>query len=690
MPTPASPGRNTVQECPPAALLLRKLPVTRPIAAGVVVGLLHEGKQGDSWAVDRPDVWINCGVVAKARVVAGEQHIAGHHPLARLVVPVGHGEALKELRREGRAHGDEVAVRAEGLPDPVVVGPLLVLPDLADLPDLEVVLRDPVQLLLLHLEPHVVEVDGVEPDGLLGTLHRDVVNQAADHRHLVAAEVEHEVRDEDPDPELLRGRLQARRHVDVRGEVRGVDLQLAADGALDGPAAVQAEAHAHAVALQALQQARVAAVLREHAGLVDLSHDLDERQHGHVRELRLLVRGGSGEAPDGEEGLADVLVGCAVEVVDATVDDLAHLVDEDHDLLPEHVGRQREVADAAEADDGVDLLPGHHGVHAGAVAAAHVLAYDLGAGLPEAQGEEPAELDDGLLQDDGLHGLLDLLHAEGLVKELPDAAHVREPLPALRALLLLTSELPVAELDRLQGVVLDGLHLGDHPLYGVQQQLVGVHVEGPRADAHGKADEDGLEHAQARLKLRDGPAVEGEHHVHVPLLRVALREGHEVVHLRAAKLLVHGAHRGVLAIRGRGHGDAQEDRAAFCPGPRKLDPHARGQRHHLRHPPGVHVPSVPLGQRGRRVQRVRPQKPGLVELRELREVGPGRAPHDLDQGRGVEAQPEELREAPAVVLVGEGQEVLLVPRAAAEALQLQAVGGCAEATKAPRQLRASG
>lgn len=49
--------------------------------------------------------------------------------------------------------------------------------------------------------------------------------------------------DEDGNPVLLCGGLQARRHVHVRAQVGGVDFVLRADGTLNGPANVQAEAH---------------------------------------------------------------------------------------------------------------------------------------------------------------------------------------------------------------------------------------------------------------------------------------------------------------------------------------------------------------------------------------------------------------------------------------------------------------
>mmetsp|Transcript_95904 Transcript_95904/g.254774 ORF Transcript_95904/g.254774 Transcript_95904/m.254774 type:complete len:380 (-) Transcript_95904:852-1991(-) len=378
---------------------------------------------------------------------------------------------------------------------------------------------------------HVVQVDRVEPDRLLGALDGDVVDQTADHGHVMAAEIEHEVGDEYPDAKLLRCGLQAGGHVDVRREVRCVDLELAAYGALDGPATMQTEAHLHAVVGDALQQARVPAVYGQDAGLVDLGYNLDEGHDGHVRQLGLLLRARPGEAPDDEEGVADVLVRSPVEVVHAAVHNLAHLVHEDHDLLLQHLRRVCEVADAAEADDGVNLLPRHHRVHPSAVATLHVLPDDLGAGLAKTQREQSTKFDDGLLEDDRFHGLPDLFCMACPVQQLPEGAHLGELLTALHALDLFAPVLQVAKLHGLQWIVPDGLHLGDHALNRFEQQLVGIDVEGPHADANGKADEDGLEHAQPSLQLRRSPTIKGKNHVHVVLLGVGLHQRHEVFDL---------------------------------------------------------------------------------------------------------------------------------------------------------------
>mmetsp|Transcript_13064 Transcript_13064/g.27308 ORF Transcript_13064/g.27308 Transcript_13064/m.27308 type:complete len:208 (-) Transcript_13064:1954-2577(-) len=207
---------------------------------------------------------------------------------------------------------------------------------------------------------------------------------------------------------------------------------------------MQAEAHLHAVVGQPLQQAWMAAIDRDHPGLVDFGNNLDEGHHSHVSQLRLPLLGGTRQAPDEEEAIADVLVWGAVVVIHTPVHNLGDLVHEEHNFLLQDLGRIREVTDAAEAYDGANLLPGRHGLHTSAGATTHVLPDDLRAGLAKAQGQEAPEFDDGLLQHHRLHGLLHLLAKFVLVYELPTPAHLAELLLALRSLYLLAAMLQVA------------------------------------------------------------------------------------------------------------------------------------------------------------------------------------------------------------------------------------------------------
>mmetsp|Transcript_52541 Transcript_52541/g.159248 ORF Transcript_52541/g.159248 Transcript_52541/m.159248 type:complete len:303 (-) Transcript_52541:377-1285(-) len=301
---------------------------------------------------------------------------------------------------------------------------------------------------------------------------------------------------------------------------------------------MQTKAHLHTEFWQALQQPRMPAVGRQHAGLVDLSNDLDEGHHGHVSELALPLRAVGSQAPDEEEGVANVLVWCTMVVVHAAMHNFTHLVHEEHDLLFEHLSGVSEVPDVAEAYDGINLPSGYHCIHACAGAALHVLADDLCASLPEAQSQEPTQLDDGLLEDDGLHGLPHLLHVVGSVQQLPAPAALGQLLPAFGVLNLLPPVLQVAELHGLQGVVLDGLHLGYHSLDGVQQQLVGGLGERDCTDADSEADEDRLQHAEASFQLCCAPDVKDKHHVNVVFLPARLCQWRVVLHFGAPQLLV--------------------------------------------------------------------------------------------------------------------------------------------------------
>mmetsp|Transcript_70908 Transcript_70908/g.217317 ORF Transcript_70908/g.217317 Transcript_70908/m.217317 type:complete len:313 (-) Transcript_70908:993-1931(-) len=83
-------------------------------------------------------------------------------------------------------------------------------------------------------------------------------------------------------------------------------------------------------------------------------------------------------------------------------------------------------------------------------------------------------------------------------------------------------ELQVAEPDRIQGVVPDGLHLADHPLDRQQDQLVYVPAEEQRADREHDDDEDRLHHTQDGLPLDETAHVEHEHEL---ALHVLFEEG---------------------------------------------------------------------------------------------------------------------------------------------------------------------
>mmetsp|Transcript_108712 Transcript_108712/g.306364 ORF Transcript_108712/g.306364 Transcript_108712/m.306364 type:complete len:257 (+) Transcript_108712:945-1715(+) len=250
--------------------------------------------------------------------------------------------------------------------------------------------------------------------------------------------------------------------------------------------------------------------------------------------------------------------------VHAAVHDLANLVHEDHHLLLQHFGRVHEIPDATKADDGVDLRTWDHRVHAGTSAALHVLADDLSSSLTEAQREKTSEFDNRLFQDDGLHRLLHflLLALFEVHHELPG---LRELLAALRILDFLAAILEVTQVHGLQRVVFDCLHFRNHALDGIQQQRVGIVGKRHGTDANDEADENCLQHAQARLQLRHAPDVESEDHVHEFALVGRPCNGGNPVHLRAAQL-VYGAFGSVLCRHSSlRHGNAEVVVAVLVP-----------------------------------------------------------------------------------------------------------------------------
>mmetsp|Transcript_101202 Transcript_101202/g.241298 ORF Transcript_101202/g.241298 Transcript_101202/m.241298 type:complete len:306 (-) Transcript_101202:1267-2184(-) len=242
------------------------------------------------------------------------------------------------------------------------------------------------------------------------------------------------------------------------------------------------------------------------------------------------------QPPGQKEGLPDVLVWIAEELVDAGVNHGCNSVDEDHDLILKNFGGICEVADVAEAKNRLNSAPWDHGIQSRAVAAAHVLANDLSARLSKAQCQQGPDLDDGLFQNHGLHGLRDGLRRR---TPAPDALpHRQEPpnaqtlalalrfrisvfslLAALEGSHLLPVMLLVANGHGFKRIVSDLVELRDHSLDGCQNQPVCILRKGHGSEAQQETDEDRLRRVQNRLQLRAGPAVEDEHEVDLFILR---------------------------------------------------------------------------------------------------------------------------------------------------------------------------
>mmetsp|Transcript_34038 Transcript_34038/g.79325 ORF Transcript_34038/g.79325 Transcript_34038/m.79325 type:complete len:564 (+) Transcript_34038:741-2432(+) len=273
--------------------------------------------------------------------------------------------------------------------------------------------------------------------------------------------------------------------------------------------------------------------------LVDLRDDFHKGHEGHVCQLGLLFRK-TCQPPDHQEGIADVPIWRAMEVVHAAVDDLTHLVHEEHHLLFQNLGRCHEVPNVAKADDGFDLGSRNHGVDPGRGTHLHILANNLGPSFAKAQGQQSAKLDDGLFQHDRLHGLLVLLRPAVLVEELPGAAHFLQLLPEVSLVHFLPAELHVPQSHRLEGIVFDGLHLFNHALDGIQKQLVSVRGEGHRPDTNSEANEEGLQDTESSLGLRVTSLVKGKEKGKGFAFLESEGQRGDVLHLGTAELHVHG------------------------------------------------------------------------------------------------------------------------------------------------------
>ena len=171
--------------------------------------------------------------------------------------------------------------------------------------------------------------------------------------------------------------------------------------------------------------------------------------------------------PHEEESVADVFIRGSAVKVHLHVDDLADGVDELHDALLEHLGGIGELTNVAEAEDGDDFLPRDHGVDL--AAAFHVLGDDLGAGFAESDGEEPADLGDGVLEHARLH---------------------------LRATVVVV----LKHLEAFQRVLAHLTDLLDHAFNRLEHEGVGILAEQHRAEPEHETHERRATHVQRSLE----------------------------------------------------------------------------------------------------------------------------------------------------------------------------------------------
>ncbi len=135
-----------------------------------------------------------------------------------------------------------------------------------------------------------VHLDGEDPDRLVRSFDCDSVDLTADLSDLWRQHEVEEVRDEDVDTVLLRRSLQTGRHIHVRRQVGGIDLEEGADRTFNRPTLVQSEAHFHFVIVNSSLKAGLLSVLKDVRILVDLCDDFEEAEQRHVCDLTVVKR----------------------------------------------------------------------------------------------------------------------------------------------------------------------------------------------------------------------------------------------------------------------------------------------------------------------------------------------------------------------------------------------------------------
>mmetsp|Transcript_1011 Transcript_1011/g.3127 ORF Transcript_1011/g.3127 Transcript_1011/m.3127 type:complete len:204 (+) Transcript_1011:1382-1993(+) len=159
------------------------------------------------------------------------------------------------------------------------------------------------------------------------------------------------------------------------------------------------------------------------------------------------------------------------------------------------------------SDDALHTLARDHHVNSSALAAGHILVDDVDPGPAKAKCEERAELDYGLLQYPGLQEVLwaPLLAREGALQAGGGA------LGFLPGDLLLSPELSLRHLHRLERIVADSLHLRHHVFKGIQYKGVGVVCKHHRCCAEHHTHEPRDRKPHYRPGSVEGARVKDEH-----------------------------------------------------------------------------------------------------------------------------------------------------------------------------------
>mmetsp|Transcript_54220 Transcript_54220/g.118687 ORF Transcript_54220/g.118687 Transcript_54220/m.118687 type:complete len:250 (+) Transcript_54220:579-1328(+) len=244
----------------------------------------------------------------------------------------------------------------------------------------------------------------VDDATFLSNLNRHEFNDGVGHQNEAAV--------------LLGDGLKSGSHVDVGAQVRSINLELRADGALNGPTTVKPETHADAIVGQPLRKLRMISVLCQQGGFVDLSDDLDEGEQRHICQLLLLRCAVIRKSPGEQKCFTDVLVRIPKEFIDARMNHRCDAVHKDHHLILEDFRCIRKVSDITEAEDRLYPPTRDHGVECCTISSTHVLTNNLCTSLSKTQSQQGTNLDDGLFQHDSFHRLRDLF---GCRTSSPDA-----------------------------------------------------------------------------------------------------------------------------------------------------------------------------------------------------------------------------------------------------------------------------
>mmetsp|Transcript_17831 Transcript_17831/g.51103 ORF Transcript_17831/g.51103 Transcript_17831/m.51103 type:complete len:722 (-) Transcript_17831:1178-3343(-) len=357
--------------------LFCQLAVAAPTARGQEVVLLHHFQQRDGRAI----LWLLLENLLQLNLA--------HGPLAIEVRRHCHPELGEEVGGHPRLDCVHVlAVKVESLAHAVIE-----------------------ELSLAKRARKCDDIAREQTHGLHAAFDSDLVNLAAPLPGLGRESIIKVLRQEERRAELLCRGLQPRSHVHIGGQIRRIDLVFGADGSLDGPANVQTHAEADlevAFAKPAADRWVVLVFIEASARAVlplqvnDRFEERDECVVAHVACARPVWQAAlmAVDLPHEKKRVTDVLVGCTIPRVRCLVNDGAHLVHVDHDLLLQALGGVGEVANVAKPEHGLNLDTIAHWLNAAVVG--HVHGYDLGASLAEPDLKKLADLGNGALQQDSL------------------------------------------------------------------------------------------------------------------------------------------------------------------------------------------------------------------------------------------------------------------------------------------------